>query len=189
MHEWKFWDWMAYVALFICAGVLASDTALHLAPNLTPYIPQSAVWGFAPLVLLIFATAILLAKALGWIGRGPAKHSGVARPIPTSLKLQFDYGDVAPHCINEKNIWRWYALAQILRVVGQDGTVTPSKFWLLFLVFNEAVDFKDIRISAGRSKLPLHEVKDSGPRHVFIYFDGNLEGLVLDVFLEPRLPK
>jgi hypothetical protein len=88
MREWTYWDWLGYGMLFIAAAILAIDTAMHLSPNMTPYIPHSAIWGFAPFTLLLAATVVLLARALGLIGsHSTAKAAPAAEPVTASVPV------------------------------------------------------------------------------------------------------
>lgn len=69
MRHWTFWEWVAYLCLLFSAVILAADTGLKIAPELTPYAPFIANpwWGFAPLGLLLIGTIILVANELGWL--------------------------------------------------------------------------------------------------------------------------
>ena len=79
MREWKFWEWVAYSAIFIAALLLAVDTGLRMSPTLMTELPtgflHSPWWGFAPLGLLLIATTVFLKRAFGWIGNDDKKSS------------------------------------------------------------------------------------------------------------------
>jgi|GEM_PF-5030765 hypothetical protein len=67
------WEAAAYGGLWISAAVLAADVGLRMAPNVHLRFPflrkfqDTALWGFAPLVLLTIAGGIFLMDALGWV--------------------------------------------------------------------------------------------------------------------------
>jgi hypothetical protein len=78
MRYWTFWEWVAYAALFVAAMIIAAETGVRIAPDLTAHAPDfmhSAIWGFAPIVLVVGATIILLLHefAFRWKPR-PTKH-------------------------------------------------------------------------------------------------------------------
>ena len=77
MREWGFWDWCGFTVLWIAVAGSAIDQALKLMPELAsriePASARSRAWlrstlAFAPLGLLLFATVILAARAIGLIG-------------------------------------------------------------------------------------------------------------------------
>ena len=71
MRHWTFWEWLAYACLLVGAVIIAADTGLRLAPDLAAKLPDLAhepAWGFAPLSLMLLATAVLAARAFGWVG-------------------------------------------------------------------------------------------------------------------------
>jgi hypothetical protein len=74
MHEWGAWDWAGYIVLWVA---VALDQALKLMPELAAHLEPAgaraklylrAGLAFSPLVFLIIATVILLARVGGLIG-------------------------------------------------------------------------------------------------------------------------
>jgi hypothetical protein len=66
MRHWTFWEWVAYGVILVSALILAADQGFKLEPDLMRQLPEffhSAWWGFAPLVLVVIATIILLLRA------------------------------------------------------------------------------------------------------------------------------
>ena len=55
MKDWSFWDWVAYVAIFIAAIIVAADASLKGAPDLASYLPglHSQALAFAPVALMV----------------------------------------------------------------------------------------------------------------------------------------
>jgi len=49
---------------------------------------------------------------------------------------------------------------------------------ILFIIFNESIHLKQVKIDGGGMNLPIYEVKDSGPRHAIIVFNGDLSGII-----------
>jgi len=70
MPDWRFWDWLAYGAMFVGALIIAADTGVRLSPELQKYFGfmHSAWWGFAPLILIVAGTVILISRSFGWVG-------------------------------------------------------------------------------------------------------------------------
>jgi hypothetical protein len=79
MRDWGFWDWVAYATLFIAALIIAAETGVRLAPELQEYFGfmRSAAWGFAPLILVVAGTVILISRSFGWVGSSKRR----TRPI------------------------------------------------------------------------------------------------------------
>ena len=67
VRDWTFWEWVAYVALFVAA----LEIALKDAPTLRTKFPRllaGPFWPFVPISLVLFSTAILLAHEFGLLG-------------------------------------------------------------------------------------------------------------------------
>jgi hypothetical protein len=64
MHDWKPWDWIAYGCLGVAAVTEAYSAAQHSAPSNLNLPPLEGAFGFAPLMLVTLASAILLIKAI-----------------------------------------------------------------------------------------------------------------------------
>lgn len=65
MRHWTFWEWIAYVALFVAALIVAADTGFRESPDVMARLPEffhSEWWGFAPAALVVVATIILLLR-------------------------------------------------------------------------------------------------------------------------------
>jgi hypothetical protein len=65
VRHWTFWEWVAYVALFVAALIIAADTGFRESPDVMARLPEffhSEWWGFAPAVLVVVATIILLLR-------------------------------------------------------------------------------------------------------------------------------
>jgi hypothetical protein len=70
MSHWTFWEWVAYAILFIAACITAADTGFKQSPILMEQLPHfihSPWWGFTPVVLVLLATGILVARELEWL--------------------------------------------------------------------------------------------------------------------------
>jgi hypothetical protein len=68
MRHWTFWEWVAYAALFVAAVILAADTGVRVSPDLSLHMPEwlhSGWWGFAPLLLVVLSTLVLIANSFG----------------------------------------------------------------------------------------------------------------------------
>src|SRR5438046_6834540 len=82
MGKWDFWGWLTYSCVFVAAVILALDTGLKGSATMAdlPFL-HSTPWDFAPLVLMTVSGLLLLARALGWIGKKPV-------PITTTLETK-----------------------------------------------------------------------------------------------------
>lgn len=72
MRHWTFWEWVAYACLCVSAMIVAADTGFRLSPNLASHLPhfvEGAIWGIAPLALVVIATVLLVAHEFGWLGK------------------------------------------------------------------------------------------------------------------------
>jgi hypothetical protein len=93
MREWIFWDWAGYTVLWIAIVLSAIDQAFKVMPVLSAHLEPAgarakmylrAGLAFSPLVFLIIATVILLARAGGLID-GPTEQR-------TATTLTWDQG-------------------------------------------------------------------------------------------------
>jgi hypothetical protein len=102
MRHWTFWEWLAYGSLFVAALIMAAETGFKTEPEVMAHLPsffQSALWGFSPAALVVFATIILILREFIFypanrspIGTAVAPaHPDIARsstaPPPLSIEL------------------------------------------------------------------------------------------------------
>ena len=82
MRDWGFWEWLAYATMFVGALFIAADTGAKRHPELQEYFGfmRSAVWGFAPLLLLVAGAIILIARSYGWVGSSGRTQRTLANP-------------------------------------------------------------------------------------------------------------
>src|SRR6476620_9086936 len=65
MRHWTFWEWLAYAGIFVAALIVTADTGFRLAPDVSVHLPaffHSAWCGFAPVLLIVASTVILLLR-------------------------------------------------------------------------------------------------------------------------------
>src|SRR5580698_8270928 len=88
MREWSVLEWVAFAALFVGAIILAVDTgAKQTTGSVREFFSgfiEKPIWGFLPLGLLLLATLIMGARALGWIDHAP----------PTADKTSVAFSDI-----------------------------------------------------------------------------------------------
>jgi hypothetical protein len=197
MSRWTAWDWIAYGCIGIAAFGLATGAVWKESPAMFEQWPplfSSPKWSFAPAVLFILGTIILLLRVFvhaDHVSRAAPESGSVVlyeipppAKIPTRLRIQFSGGNALPREIDQQNIWRWYAAAQLRKGVSPDKP--PVEFivnWTLFLMFDRPVDLTQLRIDGG-AQLPRHEVKDANARYAIIVFDGDMPSLVLELSAE-----
>jgi hypothetical protein len=90
MGQWGVWDWIGFGSLWTGAIVMAFEGALAWAPRFREVVPRffkSSFWAFVPLALLIISTAVLGARAVGWIG-GPSKPAATPETISWSSEYK-----------------------------------------------------------------------------------------------------
>jgi hypothetical protein len=188
MRHWSFWEWVAYGALFVAAMIIAADTGVRIAPDLAEYSPafvHGAIWGFAPFVLVIVATIILLLRE--FVFRPRRERTELPQAVPTSVRLKFHPNSITPTNLHIENIWYWYALCTTFNVIEapnkqhKQGRTIETKQWTLFLMFDKPVAIKQILLDGNGVQLPQYEVKDRGPRHAIIIISGDLGSAVIDV--------
>jgi len=178
------------IAIFLGALGLAISKLLVDYPGIIGLIPAflvSAKWNYAPALLLLSGgAAYIIGKYLfNSTATGPVRDANTPGrtdfaqaqsrpigPIPTSLQLQFLSNDVQPKIVGLTNVWRWYTLS------GVDPISKKRVQIILFIIFNESIHLKQVKIDGGGMNLPIYEVKDSGPRHAIIVFNGDLSGII-----------
>ena len=142
-------------------------------------------------VLLAFAIVILFGLA-GWArqkwGQNAVSPSAasLATPVNTMIRIQ-TYSDTRlPTRRQHENIWRWYSMSNHIRGRSADGDETDLAFqFILFLVFETPISVGQILVSSPDIHLPSHEVKDSGPRHAIIVFNGSVGAGEIEVRVAP----
>jgi hypothetical protein len=95
MRHWSFWEWVAYVALFIGATFLALDQSVKLSsPSVREYFAfiENPLWAFAPLIFVILAGLILVAKEFGVIKKSKTQlpHTLVTRKRFVNERVPLD---------------------------------------------------------------------------------------------------
>ena len=135
-------------------------------------------------LMFIFATG--LALSAGWfvyerrgassnantavksIGSSPPQPTEVAlTTAETRIKLQFGGSNEIPVGIELHNIWRWYALSNVVILNLPEGQ-REIKTWSVFLTFDKPVDVKQVLVSVPGNR--RYEVKDTSPRSAVIAF-------------------
>ena len=86
MREWKFWDWVAYACLLVSAILVVAKEPAEKVPVM--HWLSDPIWSFIPLILVILASLLLGARALGWIGGKTVYDSEEKRLFQEKLKIQ-----------------------------------------------------------------------------------------------------
>ena len=115
-------------------------------------------------------------------GTVPNKSETPFVPKETRLTLLFHGNNRTPTAIKVENIFRWYALQSVAHS-AKDGKIT-GRAWTIFILFDIPVNPKGLSISSSIHNLPLHEVKDFGPRHAIIFFSADLPAGTLEFEVE-----
>lgn len=179
---------VASIIVGIPGVILAATTAWVAAPT------SDEGWvRYFLISLIVFAVAWVL-FAIGWRWMLPLPEQPAAPQQPSlagfrgdpRLRLRF-FGDArTPIQVQQANIWRWYSLAMIQRIITADGQARDSAITTLFVMLDQPIhDITQVLVSSPDFNLPEHEVKDWGPRHAIIAFSGRLP----DGELEVRIPR
>ena len=152
----------------------------HVPATSGPNVSRSV---FLSTVILSVVGAVALSWWLVASVKTERREETIMKPHATHLRLQFNVGNAIPFAIEQGNIWRWYALANIFQPIDPSGKkkLEGIRVWTLFLVFDKPIAVKQFRIDGGGATLPIYEVKDSSQRHAVISFNGDLTSLVLHV--------
>ena len=127
---------------------------------------------------------VLLVGALAFSGHTFYRtlHWSEETPRGTGIKLHFGVPGSLPESLEERNIWRYYALTNAFTVLDEGRVPRTVTTTTVVPVFNKPVYVKEFRIGAvGGAKLPTNEVKQQSDRHAILWFDRGLENLVLNV--------
>ncbi len=91
MRHWTFWEWVAYAAMFVGALIIAAETGFRTEPEVMAHLPdffRSSVWGFAPAVLMSFATIVLFLRE--FVFPRSAASDAAASVTATEGNVSFD---------------------------------------------------------------------------------------------------
>jgi hypothetical protein len=129
MREWRIWDWIAYVALFLATALEALEAGLKQAPKVAGLMPSvfSADWlSFVPFTLVCAATAIFVFRAFS--------HNFATARTPTT-RITTDHRPVATFLFNPPGGFVWLGegakeiygklgkcrVRDMVEAVGKDG--------------------------------------------------------------------
>jgi len=143
-----------------------------------------------PIVLAAVAVVGLLLIVVAGVGAyyhfsdqskqaGPLLPSSTTASTPdeTRIRLQFGAANTLPTAVEVENIWRWYALQQIVGLLGPNER-HEVRTWTLFLTLDKPFNANQILVESNEA-LPQYEVKDRDPRSVVIAFMGEMPPNVL----------
>lgn len=132
-RRWKFWEWIAYGGIAVAAIMLAVTTGFREAspPVMLPHFLDTSVWGFTPLALLIVSAVVILARALGWIGKASPEPNAPAEPVPPlggDVVVHLDYADVT---IRSREAGTVLVYAWLINLTARDFVVdgVDMSYW------------------------------------------------------------
>jgi hypothetical protein len=137
---------------------------------------------------VIITGLVIAALGVGWqIYRGSdGIRANATQPIvknlDTHLNLKFGAPGTLPVEEGMSNIARWYALANVVVLVGQDGSRKELKFWNIFLAFEKPIDVRQVLIKSN-DRLPPYEVKDFSTRSAVVAVTEDLANVSLSVVI------
>ena len=179
MRHWTFWEWVAYAALFVSAMIVAAYTGARITPDLSAYMPQfihSSIWGFAPLILIVIATIILVLRELIF----PFRNNSNIFAETSQLSL-LCYGDHRlPTRLSTIAVWRWYCLRQIAIMQDKDGVLQQGVMSTTLFV-NFEVPVKVGTLEVVSTNILKYEIKEFNNRFAIIVFSGELPAGTLTI--------
>lgn len=184
------WLWKQFteatVSLIITSGITSFAITAWAATRRSAPDMTSLGWLIVG-VLLAFAIVILFGFA-GWARQKWERNdsASLATPGSTLIRIQ-TYSDARlPTRRQQENVWRWYTMSNQIRGIDGAGVEVNLAFqFILFLVFETPVAVGQILVSSPDMALPSHEVKDSGPRHAIIVFNGSVGAGEIEVRVAP----
>jgi hypothetical protein len=138
-------------------------------------------------LFILMAAVVLCAAWVAYENRKPADQvttvtaTQTPRNLKTNLTLKFGQGSTLPIAEGLANIWRWYALSNVVIIVSPEGQ-KEIKTWNIFLALEKPIDVKQVTVSS-KSPLPTYEVKDYSDRSAVIAFAGDLVNLSIEIDL------
>lgn len=157
MRNWDQWDWIGYATLAASALTLAAKEAREKLPGVQwmKFLDDTG-WGFAPLVLFILASIVLIARALGWIG--PADSAPFATPLASAgTKVEIEAPRIRPE---------FTALSEAARALYEEER---SGGTLLAAVAERMSGNKNGRISQGSPNDILDFLASHIAKHIQIH--------------------
>ena len=101
VRHWTFWEWGAYAALFVAASIVAAETGFKTEPEVMSHLPdffRSTIWGFAPVLLVVFATIVLLLREFVFSSRAPRPNAQLVSDVFSNEKRTVS----DKHFVNER---------------------------------------------------------------------------------------
>lgn len=103
----------------------------------------------------------------------------------THLGLKFGPLGTTPTATDMANVWRWYALKNVVVIMTADGQRKEVPSWNLFMTFGKPIDAKQVIIEGDA--LPQYEVKDRDSRSIVVAFMGDILNSSLRVTIDSNV--
>lgn len=182
------WAWKQFTEstakLIFTAGITAAVVTLWTATRDSAPVLTSLGW---LVVAVSLAMAIIVFVGLAGWARGKWWAPAIATSIgDTMLRLQVYADTRTPLRREHANIWRWYTLRNVIYGRDAQGAQTTAALqFFVFLVFENPAAVGQITVVSPDFRLPPYEVKDSGPRHAIIIFNGPMADGDLEIRVLP----
>jgi hypothetical protein len=184
------WNWCVPIGLAV-----AAIWAYHLTKNSAQQDRLRKLIGLA----LTVCGGIALLVGIGMltkVGDKPLSVTGAQAQPATSFDemprndldthISLKFVDGPPLANHLSNIWRWYALANVVVLITPEGR-KEIKTWSVFLTFDKPVNANQVVVSS-QSPLPQFEVKDRESRSAVIAFMGDMKNLDLEIKVLTSVP-
>jgi len=158
MHEWGFWEWLAYSVLGLTAAAETFVEIVRREERVLGRLPrflQSPNWAFVSLFLIGLATGVFILREVGWVG--PQDSSLIAREAPTPLNaIQ----------ISKDTAYPWVAVA--MNEVGQKERQNNPRIIQYVGAVRDTKDVRDDRIdwASAFAEWTMAQVGIKGPKNM-----------------------
>ena len=177
--------------IFTAVGATYAGLAFYAppvsAPSIAPTIPVAHGASVTPTWALLLITTGLILAIISIVRLFSVKKERPPAPIATSVRLQFQPNGIIPVNLDAKNIKYWYALRNAAQINEGPSANFPQgrqvefRYWIIFLIFERAVAFRQILVNSNGVGLPEAEVKDRGTHHAIVIIGRDIAAETIEI--------
>jgi len=201
MSNWGFWGWLSYICIGISAIMIAVDKAVKGSPEMLKRLSgllSSALWNYAPLMLIGISAIFLILHQLGVVGAKSEIRPSVVKSqltqepqyIKTDLRLQFFGDHRIPYEVSSDNVASWFAyFSPSLAITPMDargntvaGGLKVPPNWAIFLALDKPAKFRQAIVTFSNPEvMPVTDVHMANSRAIVISIRGQVPAGVLSI--------